>query len=296
MPESKTLTPPEMSKQTDQEASSHHAAEMARGERFAFGKNWASFLELLDEGRIRAAEGSLQRMLGIQDLHGLSFLDVGCGSGLFSLAARRLGARVHSFDFDPQSAGCAGEMKRRFFKEDPLWTVEVASVLDREFLTSLGTYDIVYSWGVLHHTGRMWDAMENVLLPLASSGTLFLALYNTNRWTPIHVQMKKLYVHAPHPIKPILLGSYSFYKTLRGLVKDLCVFRNPTIRYRSSGSSRGMSWWTDVVDWLGGYPFETALPEEVFQFYRERGLVLERLRTANGGYGNNEFVFRKASG
>ncbi len=51
----------------------------------------------------------------METLAGNSFLDVGSGSGLFSLAAMRLGAdRVHSFDYDPQSVGCTKELKRRF--------------------------------------------------------------------------------------------------------------------------------------------------------------------------------------
>src|SRR5438270_7636215 len=121
--------------------------------RFQFGKNWSRFLEVLDDERIAEAERSLVEMLEVRDLRGRSFLDVGSGSGLFSLAAKRLGAtRVHSFDFDPNSVACTSELKRRFFAKDPNWTIEQGSVLDKPYLTSLGTFDIVYSWGVLHHT------------------------------------------------------------------------------------------------------------------------------------------------
>ncbi len=90
-----------------------HAAETAAGERFGFGANWARFLRHLDEPRIVAAERSLQQMLGLPSLAGLRFLDAGSGSGLFSLAARRLGAEVHSFDYDPQSVACTRELRRR---------------------------------------------------------------------------------------------------------------------------------------------------------------------------------------
>ncbi|MBX6392111.1 MAG: 50S ribosomal protein L11 methyltransferase, partial [Burkholderiales bacterium] len=119
--------------------------EISQGERFAFGANWTRFLKTLDEVRIAKAEESLRQMLALQRLDGLRFLDVGSGSGLFSLAARRLGATVHSFDYDPQSVACTSELKRRYFPDDPQWLVEQGSVLDRPYLDQLGRFDIVYS-------------------------------------------------------------------------------------------------------------------------------------------------------
>src|SRR3989442_380427 len=112
--------------------------------RFRFGRNWARFLAVLDEERIAAAENSLREMLELNDLQGRSFLDAGSGSGLFSLAAKRLGAsRVHSFDYDADSVGCTRELKRRFFPNDAGWTIEAGSVLDTGYMGTLGTFDVV---------------------------------------------------------------------------------------------------------------------------------------------------------
>ena len=141
---------------------SAHATEVRTGARFNFGENWTRFLAELTEERINTAEESLRAMLEVRDLKGRTFLDVGSGSGLFSLAARRLGARVHSFDYDPLCVACAQELKLRYFQDDAEWTVEQGSALDRAYLSALGVFDIVYSWGVLHHTGDMWQALENV--------------------------------------------------------------------------------------------------------------------------------------
>lgn len=134
--------------------------QVRRGERFEFGKNWQSFLNTLDDERIAIAEASLRERLG--DISGKTFLDVGSGSGLSSLAARRLGAKVRSFDYDPHSVACTEELRRRYFPDDADWTVSAGSILDDDFVASLGRYDIVYAWGVLHHTGAMWRALENV--------------------------------------------------------------------------------------------------------------------------------------
>jgi len=128
-----------------------HGLEIESGERFKFGENWQAFLSLLNDERIIQAEKSIKKYLQIESLEGLSFLDVGSGSGLFSLAARRLGAQVHSFDYDPQSVQCTKELKNRYFKDDDKWVIEQGSVLDDKYLSQLGKFDIVYSWGVLHH-------------------------------------------------------------------------------------------------------------------------------------------------
>src|SRR6202008_5083280 len=177
--------------------------EVDFGERFAFGRNWASFLSVLDENRIRVAEQSLQGMLAMRDLQGLRFLDIGSGSGLLSLAARRLGARVHSFDFDPQSVACTTELRRRYFPNDTHWTIEEGSALDKNYVSSLGLFDVVYSWGVLHHTGRMWDGLTNAMLAVRPGGRLFVAIYNDTgsqsaRWHWI----KRTYNGMPRSLKP----------------------------------------------------------------------------------------------
>jgi len=270
-----------------------HSSEVKSGQRFQFGENWAHFLRALDESRIVTAEQSLKTMLGRESLAGLSFVDVGSGSGLFSLAARRLGATVLSFDFDPQSVQCAAALRSRYFSNDSSWTIHEGSALDAGFIEGLGQFDIVYSWGVLHHTGNMWKGLDLVTRLVGPSGQLFIAIYNdqgyiSRRWARI----KKLYCSGRlgrSIVKAICIP----YFVLPPLLLDLVKLRDPTRLYREYRRERGMSKLHDWYDWLGGYPFEVARPEEIFDFYTGRGFLMERMTTCGGGLGCNQFVFRR---
>ena len=261
--------------------------------RFAFGENWLRFVERLDEKTVAAAETSLRSMLGSGRLDGRKFLDVGSGSGLFSLAARRLGAAVRSFDYDERSVACTEGVKRKFYAGDAHWTVERGSVLDDQFMAGLGTFDVVYSWGVLHHTGDMWRALDNATRRVAEGGKLFIALYNDQGWRSRGWRaVKRLYNALPPALRFLVLwpafariwGPTIVRDTLRGA---------PRSTWSAYGGPRGMSPWHDVVDWVGGYPFETASPEAVLKFCAERGFSPLRTRTVGSGYGCNEFVLEK---
>lgn len=266
---------------------SEHAVEVAAGERFEFGANWSRFLRNLSEERIADAERSLREMLECPDLRGRRFLDVGCGSGLFSLAARRLGAAVHSFDYDPGSVACARALGERFFPDDPAWTVAAGSVLDRAYLANLGAWHVVYSWGVLHHTGSMWQALANVVPLVAPGGRLFIAIYNDQgrvsrqwRW------VKRTYNRLPRPLRFLMVAPSAAVLWWRSIVKDLVTLR-PGASFRQS---RGMALWSDMIDWVGGYPFEVATPHAIFDFFRARGFWLSQLVTTQD-HGCNQFVF-----
>ncbi|WP_406315391.1 methyltransferase domain-containing protein [Streptosporangium sp. NBC_01639] len=269
--------------------------QVQRGDRFAFGRNWKSFTGLVDESRIRCAIDSLRAALGVEDLAGRTFLDVGCGSGLFSLAAHRLGARVRSFDFDAEAVESALRLRRAFAPEAS-WTIEQGSILDGGYLARLGTFDVVYAWGVLHHTGAMWDAFDAAVGLVAPDGLLFVSLYNDQgRESRIWTAVKRRYNRSGPVVRGALIAGSSVYiYRAWPLVKVMGLL--PGRNRSAPARPRGMSRWHDMLDWVGGYPFEVSKPEQVLARARRHDLGLLYLQTCGGGLGCNQYVLRRPGG
>jgi SAM-dependent methyltransferase len=224
------------------------------GERigFSFGDNWKQFLAALTPEKIAQAESSLTESFHGAPLEGQSFLDIGCGSGLFSLAARRQGALVTSVDVDPASVECAERLRAH----DAGWTVRRASVLTDD----LPSAQRVYSWGVLHHTGAMWEAVGRALNAVAPGGLACIALYKTPVAPRTQMALKRLYNRSPQPGRRALR---LLYGTTWLVARTLRRRTSPFVYIRDYGkTARGMSFWRDVEDWLGGLPIEYTEPRE----------------------------------
>ena len=260
--------------------------------RFGFGDNWADYLEKhFSEERLGIAERHLLSFLKVDDLKGRSFLDIGCGSGIHSLAAWRAGARpLFSFDYDRQSVATTKLLRRR--EGDPQdWTVIQGSVLDDAFMqSSVPKADVVYSWGVLHHTGEMWHAVQNAGSRLHDRSWFYIALYASDAFTDptpeYWLNVKRTYNRAPLVKKRWMDWQYAWNHSIK---HELRAGRNPLNFIRAHKKTRGMSYWHDIRDWLGGYPMEFAGNKETEHFCRDRlGLSLLNIKA---GEANTEFLF-----
>ena len=262
--------------------------------RFGFGENWKAFSEKIDQERLSEAKNSLQYAFQLEDFSGRVFLDIGCGSGLFSLAALQLGARVISIDYDPDSVACGENLRDVHGIQEQNWCVYQGSILDDALVSEIGKADLVYCWGVVHHTGNMKKAISNVASLVSQGGSLCLAVYNqqgsaSRRW----LRIKQLYNRMPGMMKPIYVLAVASVFECRFAVVRVLKFQNPLpfSEWAKKKKDRGMSAWHDWVDWVGGLPFEVAAPEDVILQLRPKGFVLENLKTVCGGWGCNEYLF-----
>jgi cyclopropane fatty-acyl-phospholipid synthase-like methyltransferase len=260
---------------------------------FGFGDNWRSFARGVDERQIAQAVQGLSRFLDAQSLAGRSFLDIGCGSGLSMLAALRLGAAaVHGVDLDPASVAAARGLLTLHAPEGR-WSIEERSVFDLE--SGAGRYDIVHSWGVLHHTGAMWRAVDRAAAMVADGGVLAIALYRRTPLCGLWRVEKRFYAHASRGAQVLVRGLFK-----AGYVTALAAAgRNPRRYLATYVSNRGMDWHHDVHDWLGGYPYESVLPSEVEAHLATAGFRLMKVRETHPplaglfGTGCDEFLARR---
>jgi len=242
------------------------------------------------------AVDDLQRLLGVSTLAGKTFCDIGCGSGIHAVAAAKMGAKVTALDIDPMSTETAISLAKKFGVSH-LLMVSNDSIFDHTLPKS--HFDVVYSWGVLHHTGAMWKAIEEAikLVSLASEGVFAIALYRKTRLCSLWRIEKKFYKDSPKFVQATLRILMTNLMDIANLLR----LRSP-FKFRSEyQKKRGMSHKHDMHDWLGGYPYESVEDSELREFFQLHNFVLERsfLRSPNRiqmgvfGSGCDEYVFRR---
>ena len=264
----------------------------AAEKRFEFGKNWKNYIERsFNQEKVEVSKKHILNFLERSHLEGLRFLDIGCGSGLHSLGALQLGAaEVISFDYDNKSVEAAS-MLYKYAGEPKNWKIMQGSVLDEQFMASLPKADIVYSWGVLHHTGDVWRAIRNAASPVKKGGLYYIALYSADvqKDPPpeFWLDVKQRYLAASILEKRKMEWWYVWRFQMGYKVSALRKVLRDMIEYKKN---RGMSYFTDIRDWLGGWPMEFCYDDDVKKFVTEElGMELVNIKT---GEANTEFLFK----
>ena len=266
---------------------------------FSFGKNFQDYLEkYYNEDRLSIAMKSIKESLHMESLKGKTFMDIGCGSGIASLCAYRLGAKkIIGFDRDKYCIECSNYLKKKESNTSN-WKIDYGSVLDDNFLSKFPEMDVVYAFGVLHHTGNMWKAIENAASKVKKGGYLYFTILNKKvglRGSKNQLKLKQLYNKSPSVLKKTLeyalIGNFFF--------KNWLLLRNPfkiINEQEKSTLSRGMTFRTGIVDWLGSIPYEFARPQEVFDFCTKKlklNLIDILMMDETNSLGNNHYLFRK---
>ena len=267
---------------------------MSHGEqRFEFGKNWLNYIHKnFSEEKAEISQKHMLSVLDRGDLKGLSFLDIGCGSGLHSYAAWRAGAStLHSFDYDTNSVASTRYVREQAGNPANWTTVEQGSVLDENYMNRLPQFDLVYSWGVLHHTGNVWQAIRNAAARVKPGGLFYIALYSADVQkdpTPeFWLAVKRRYVSSGWLMRRCMETWYVWRFILNRRLWRFPAFLKKAREYKES---RGMSLFTDIRDWLGGWPMEFVYDTEAVKFCESLGFKLKKMLT---GEANTEFVFVK---
>lgn len=268
---------------------------------FEFGENWKQFLTNIDEKKVQSAMNDISSFLGPGVMKGRTFVDIGCGSGLSSLAAYRLGAsKIYSYDIDPVNIRNTEYLKTLFkIPIDFPWTTKVASIVKAESVRGMPKADLIYAWGVLHHTGAMWDALQNTAALVQPDGLLYLMLYRDAKFAGVWKSIKRTYVKSPSVIKFIMRNVFAAILISGIIAKG----KNPIKSIKNYGiKSRGMSWYTDVTDWIGGYPFEYAEAEDIVSFLDPLGFKLSKINPSISpkssglwGTGSYQYLFTKVN-
>lgn len=258
---------------------------------FDFGENWSEYsTHALTPERVVEARTAFAQLLANIPLRGSTFLDIGFGQGLGLLTAGSMGAIVHGCDLNPTCAEVLGQNRRHFPELAATPTVTVGSILDDRVVAQLRAagpaegFAIVHSWGVLHHTGDMARAIKHAAGLVAPRGHLILALYNRHWSSFAWWMIKGCYVHSPRWIQRLLIGV--FYPVIY-LAKWLVTGKNP------KHQERGMDFYYDVIDWVGGYPYEYASKDEVIKALAVQGFTLVKFLGARVPTGCNEYIFQR---
>jgi len=257
--------------------------------KFSFGKNWQNFNKNITNKNINNSIKYFKNFTKFVNLKNKTFIDVGCGSGINSLLAIKLNAKkVLSIDIDENSVSACKLLRKKYKISNKNWIIKQVSILDTSKIKKLGKFDFIYSWGVLHHTGDMNKAFDNLFLLAKKKSYIYVSIYNkyltSNTWKII----KYFYASSNNFIKKIM---EKIYITIYYIGLNLNKYSIKEYK-KSFVLKRGMSFRHDIIDWLGGYPYEYLSFEDLSAIFFKKGYSILSFKKSNGVGCNEIFVKR----
>jgi SAM-dependent methyltransferase len=253
---------------------------------FSFGENWKDYLSTIDERVLQVASKDIDEWIGTQRVTGKRVVDVGSGSGLSSLCFYKASpAELVSFDYDEHSVEATKSLRDRVCDGAKIWKIMRGSILDKPFLDRLGVFDVVYSWGVLHHTGSIWAAVKNTQKLCRAGGLILISIYQAGDMYQRHLALKKDFNKRSSDEKREIIERHALERYPDSTVSDA------VNRMRSNVVRRGMNEYNDWIDWLGGLPYEVAYPSEIISRFLAQGFSPIRV-VEEGQQGCNVYLFQ----
>jgi len=261
---------------------------------FAFGENWDLYSRQIDSRHIENSKKDFIGLTHLDCLEGMKVLDIGSGSGIHSLSMMLLGCKnLVSLDYDFDSVSTTKRvLSGKIFKGD--YQVIQADILKHIPELDGHTFDLVYSWGVLHHTGDMMKGIDESVRYVKPGGLIALALYRKTLFCSFWKIEKFIYSKSPKLLQRVVQKSYELVFALHTYLKTGQTFGSYKHDYLQK---RGMEFSRDVHDWLGGYPYESIDPKYLIQYMQLMGFSLVNSNIAKKqigilGSGCDEFLFK----
>jgi SAM-dependent methyltransferase len=239
----------------------------------SFGFQWQLYARTqLDDASSQRSERAFRRRTGFrpEDLAGKLVLDVGCGMGRFAEVATRWGAHVVGIDLSLASEVAAKNLAERTA------TIFQADVFKLPFAP--GSFDYIYSIGVLHHTPDCEKAFMGLPKLLKPGGQIAIWLYSAyNPW----YRMSDVYRKVTKRMKPQTLHKFCrlvvpLYGLHQGLKKIPLVGRlaSSSLAWLVPMSHNKDATWRvlDTFDWYSPWYQSKHTYEEVFRWFEDCGL------------------------
>ncbi len=255
--------------------------------KFSFGKNWQAYSKnALTKKSLMDFKHDFDELFNGIDFKNKKFIDIGFGQGLAILIAAEKGADVVGIDIDANNIKALNITLQEMGRVKVPKT-DIVSILDDDYVNRYkSNYDIVHSWGVLHHTGNMTKGFDNACDLVATNGYFICSIYNRHWSSPIWKIIKYLYNISPLICQQLING---FFYPIIFIAKWIVTGKNPKQK------ERGMNFFYDVIDWIGGYPYEYATENEIIELVSKKGFVCIKSCPAAVPTGCNEFVFERVN-